>query len=211
MSQWSYVGEEQCIWLGRISWSLLSALKCMIAATIFFVAAAPVVSFAQSRADCNKCCQEMFSDEYYAEQCRLKCFRDASHCNSLRAARGSVPRTDQRQERAPADRQVVRPQTPSATKPEVAAPQEPVRHRTEQATPRQPPFVWPETLVLNPGREWEAAGQILAANGIPPQHPNYTPALKAIEQVLVGFARANPGGGDLPTDQLENIIKQARR
>jgi hypothetical protein len=65
--------------------------------------------------------------------------------------------------------------------------------------------------VLSPGREWEAAGQILAANGIPPQHPNFTAGMKAIEGVLTDFARRNPGGGDLPVDQLERILAQLHR
>jgi hypothetical protein len=61
-----------------------------------------------------------------------------------------------------------------------------------------------------PGREWEAAGQILAANGVSPQNPNYQAGLKAIEAVLIEFAKANPGGGKLPTAQLERIIRQVR-
>ena len=202
----------QCHRRKRVSWLALSALQCIAAATIVLVAAAPTASFGQTRAECNKCCQEMFTDDYYVEQCKLKCFRDTGHCNSLRAARGSGPRTDQHQPHPSVERTVPKPETPPAAKPPVAQPpKEAPQQRPERTATRQAPFVWPETLVLNPGREWEAAGQILAANGIPPQHPNYTPALKAIEQVLIDFARTNPGGGELPTDQLERIIKQARR
>jgi hypothetical protein len=63
---------------------------------------------------------------------------------------------------------------------------------------------------MAPGKEWEAAAQLLAYNGISPQHPNYQPALRSVEQILTQFARANPGGGRLPTAQLDRVIKQFR-
>jgi|GEM_PF-892783 len=211
MKQWCGANGQRSVLSEWTLWSTLPAVK-VLAATIFFIAAFPAGIFAQTRAECNKCCQEIFSDDYYLERCKLKCFRDATHCSGLRASRPSPGESDQRdQRRPPAERQVVRPETPSGAKPEAAGPQEPQPRRRDRTAPRQVPFVWPDTLVLNPGREWEASGQILAANGISPQHPNYTPALKAIEQVLINFARVNPGGGELPTDQLEQIIRQARR
>lgn len=203
---------ERCQPQKSAALSALSALQCIAAAMIFVAATGPTASFGQTRAECNKCCQEMFTDDYYIEQCKLKCFRDHGHCNTLRAARGPGSRPGQHQPQPSVERQVPKPETPTAAEPPAAQPpQEAPQRRPERAATRQAPFVWPETLVLNPGREWEAAGQILAANGIPPQHPNYTPALKAIEQVLIDFARTNPGGGELPTDQLERIIMQARR
>ncbi len=69
-------------------------------------------------------------------------------------------------------------------------------------------LVWPSPLNLTPGRESEAAAQILALNGIPTQHPGYAAALMAIQNVLVNFARTNPGGGKLPTAELARIIMQ---
>ncbi len=202
---------DLCLWRERRSWNALRAFLCVAASTIFLLATAATASFGQTRAECNKCCQEMFTDEYYVEQCKLKCFRDTGHCNVLRAARGSGPRSDRQQPQPSVDRQAAKPEAPSSAQPPAAEPPRERPQLPERTATRHAPFVWPETLVLNPGREWEAAGQILAANGIPPQHPNYTPALKAIEQVLIDFARTNPGGGELPTDQLERIIKQARR
>ena len=86
----------------------------------------------------------------------------------------------------------------------------------ERPAPEKPPgaekaqFRYPNPLNLVPGKEFEAAGQILAVNGIPPQHPQYAAGLKAVEQVLVQFARANPSGGRLPTAQLERILRQLR-
>jgi hypothetical protein len=65
-------------------------------------------------------------------------------------------------------------------------------------------------LNLSPGRERDAAAQILALNGVMQQHPQYAAALQAIENVLVSFARANPSGGKLPKAQLENILRQLR-
>lgn len=34
----------------------------------------------QTREECNKCCEERGQDEYYTEQCKLKCFRDHDFC-----------------------------------------------------------------------------------------------------------------------------------
>ena len=76
--------------------------------------------------------------------------------------------------------------------------------------PQRPAFRLPDPLNLSPGRERDAAAQILALNGVMPQHPQYAAALQAIENVLVSFARANPSGGKLPKAQLENILRQLR-
>ncbi len=211
MKQWRDAHRLRGAWPRLTFSSLLTATILLVAVAIFVGAVTPEYCLAQTRAECNKCCQEMFSDDYYVEQCKLKCFRDANYCNSLRASKPAGGRSEQHTQQAPVERQIARPEPPTTTRPQAVPSQETQQRRVERTPPRQAPFVWPETLVLNPGREWEAAGQILAANGIPPQHPNYTPALKAIEQVLVDFARTNPGGGELPTDQLERIIGQARR
>jgi len=64
---------------------------------------------------------------------------------------------------------------------------------------------------MAPGREADAAAQILSLNGIPPQHPNFPRALPVVQNILVEFARANPTGGSLPTAQLERVIRQFRR
>jgi hypothetical protein len=65
-------------------------------------------------------------------------------------------------------------------------------------------------LDLTAGREWEAAAQIVGINGIGPGHPNHQRAVKAVEQVLVNFARNNPQGGKLPVTELQKIIGSLR-
>ncbi len=72
-------------------------------------------------------------------------------------------------------------------------------------------FQWPNPLNLTPGREWEAASQILSVNGMRPEHPNHEKALREIEMVLVEFARTNPGGGQLPTARLRAIMRKYKR
>jgi len=189
----------------RLSW-LIGVLPLVALITVLIPSSH---AWAQTREECNKCCKEMFSDEYYAEQCRLKCFRNPGHCAGLRPSRTSAPTRDQADQQTP-PREVVKPEV-SRTRPESRPPQEAAVQRPAPAQRQSPAFRWPDTLVLTPGREWEAAGQILAANGIPPQHPNFTPGVKAIEAVLTDFARRNPGGGDLPVDQLERILSQLRK
>ncbi len=146
---------------------------------------------AQTREQCDKCCQGQSSDEYYTEQCKLRCFRNPDHC------------MDQKSMRKPAA-----PPPPAAEAP----PRQPAP--SAEAPPRQQPqrpaFRLPDPLNLSPGRERDAAAQILALNGVMPQHPQYAAALQAIENVLVSFARANPSGGKLPKAQLENILRQLR-
>lgn len=146
---------------------------------------------AQTREQCDKCCQSQSADEYYAEQCKLRCFRNPDYCMDQKSMRKPAP-----------------PPPPAAEAP----PRQPAP--SAEAPPRQQPqrsaFQWPNPLNLSPGREREAAAQILAVNGVLPQHPQYAAGLQAVENVLVNFARANPSGGKLPTAQLENILRQLR-
>jgi hypothetical protein len=144
---------------------------------------------AQTREQCNKCCQAQNADEYYAEQCKLKCFRNPDHCMEQKSNRKHVPPppTAEAPPRQPA---------PSAEAP---------KHRPKRTT-----FRLPNPLNLTPGRESDAAAQILALNGIQPQHPRYAAALQAMTNVLVNFARAHPSGGKLPVAQLENVLQQIR-
>lgn|GEM_PF-1230059 len=169
----------------------------------------------QTRDQCRKCCEGKGFDDYYLEQCKLKCFRSPDHCADAKAA--PAPSTEREAVRpAPAERPPAVEPRPPSTEPRPAVRQpapppstEPPAPRRE-AAPRGAPFSWPGQLSLTPGKEWEAAGQILSANGIPPQHPNAQRALQAIEAVLVDFARRNPQGGQLPTAALEQIIRQNR-
>lgn len=152
----------------------------------------------QTREQCYECCAGSGLDEYYTEQCRLKCFRNPDHCMKTAAKEPSA-----------------KPQTkPVAEKPQRTQPvEQPPALNQEQPVrpqPRRAEFVWPNPLNLVPGREFEAAGQILALNGIGPGHPNHTVAMRAVEQVLIDFGRNNPAGGALPTSTLERLVGQFR-
>lgn len=177
----------------------------------------------QTRDECRKCCEGRGLDEYYLEQCKLKCFRSPDHCLDARTAprsetkesaqpapaerpRAAEPRPVVRQPPAPTDGETL--PVPGTQAPPPGASE--VRPRQREPAQQRAAFTWPNPLNLTPGREWEAAGQILAANGMVPQHPNYQRALRAVEAVLIDFARNNPQGGQLPTVALEQILRQNR-
>ncbi|MFH0958051.1 MAG: hypothetical protein V1897_05030 [Pseudomonadota bacterium] len=153
----------------------------------------------QTREQCNECCNNSGYDEYYAEQCRLKCFRNHDHCIG---AKGAAV------EKQPSVKE--EPQKPTKRETETREPQ--IQRPQPEPKPqvKKPEVVWPNPLNLTPGRESEAAAHILILNGIPPQHPNYAMALRSIQDILINFARNNPGGGALPTAQLERIISQMK-
>lgn len=152
----------------------------------------------QSREQCYNCCASAGYDEYFTEQCRLKCFRNPDHCVS---SKGKEP-VDATQPKPQTDKPLVaKPSGP----PQAVSQEQPARPQ-----PRRAEFVWPNPLNLVPGREFEAAGQILVLNGIVPQHPNYPVALRAVEAVLIDFGRNNPAGGALPTSRLESLVGQFR-
>jgi hypothetical protein len=152
----------------------------------------------QTRDQCYGCCAGAGYDEYFTEQCRLKCFRNPDHCIPAKG-KESVAGT---QPPAPVEKP---PRQKPVEQPQVAAQEQPARPQ-----PRRADFVWPNPLNLSPGREFEAAGQILAMNGIVPQHPNYAVALRAVADMLTDFGRNNPMGGALPTAQLERLVGQFR-
>jgi hypothetical protein len=182
----------------------------------------------QSRDACNACCQRTNTDEFYLEQCRLKCHRNHDSCTGKAATKETEPAAPPaqpaaRQQPPMRERPAPAPPTPQPVTREQPAPP-PVGPNPGYAGPAQPqpqpsakPKYNPKTMLrfpsplnLVPGKEAEAAGQILALNGVPPQHPAYPSALRAIEQVLVNFARNNPSGGQLPTSELERIFGQIR-
>ncbi|MFH0825429.1 MAG: hypothetical protein V2B18_21970, partial [Pseudomonadota bacterium] len=70
---------------------------------------------------------------------------------------------------------------------------------------------WPSTLTLAPGGEGPAARDILAGNGLTPDHPNFSTVLTAVEAVLRDFSAKAPKGGKLSTAELERIIKDAKQ
>jgi hypothetical protein len=210
---------------------------CCVALVLFWVSAiilfTTAPSFAsQTREQCEKCCRGSIQDEYYQEQCRLKCFRNPNHCTDQKS------RHEAREEdtsRSPAHRERVgRPAvTPRSAPPRVAGPTPgapvmtgpPAEARRQPAqppngahhrmTPRQASqrglLVFPSPLNLVPGRESEAAGQILSLNGISPQHPNYRAGVQALTAILQNFARNNPAGGSLPTDEMQKVIVQLKQ
>ncbi len=157
----------------------------------------------RSRAECNACCEKSGLDDYYTEDCKLKCFRNHDHCTGKKAgpAADSVKPAEPKPQPEPS-----RPAPPTREQRRVREQPPPAPRRP----PPAPPFRWPETLVLSPGNEFQSAAQILAANGIPQQHPNHIRAAQHIQGLLMQFGRANPQGGDLPTEELERIIRQYR-
>jgi len=184
---------------------------------VFLVAfAGSTVYGEQTRDQCEKCCQKAGHDEYYLEQCKLKCFRNPDHCMEQSSKQAPAARTERPTAERPAPpRQAAQP--PQTVRPPVQpGPPAQIGPPVEPGPPAGPPrakegevlFRWPNPLNLTPGKEWEAAGQILATNGITPQHPGYPTALKSVEAVLIDFARRNPAGGQLPTEQLVNILIQ---
>jgi hypothetical protein len=179
----------------------------------------------QSRDQCNACCQRTNTDEFQAEQCRLKCHRNHDSCTGRAAVRETEPAAQPAQPTAPPSQPAARQQpTPPPSQPVTREQMMPppgrpntAMTRPPQPQPAAPPKYNPKTMLrfpsplnLVPGKEAEAAGQILAINGVPPQHPAYPSALRAIEQVLVNFARNNPSGGQLPTAELERVFGQIR-
>jgi len=240
-------------WAGRNEASLRLILPFLF--FLAFVGAFLTAPFAwsqQSRDDCNKCCERSFDDEYYRDQCRLKCFRNADHCREEGAQ--EQPRQPQQTQQLQEPRQAQQPRQiqPRPTQPlqepqqmqpsrQVQQPRPPQqlpptqqygppqqlpppqqygppqqlpppqqRQQVPPGEPKPPPGTvalrWPDPLNLTPGREVDAAGQILQLNGVMPNHPRYPEALRAVELVLVEFARQNPRGGQLPTTQLRNIV-----
>jgi hypothetical protein len=138
------------------------------------------VAGAQTRAQCRKCCEKKVSDEYYREQCRLKCFRNPTHCTQGGRSTATSP--------APrAGRQ--------------AKPVRKKRRRKKTVT-----LAFPKQLDLTPGKEWQAAAQILAVNGIRRNNPRFGKAMNEVTGLLMEFARGNPQGGNLDTKKLERIL-----
>lgn len=162
----------------------IALITCLTLACAVFVNV-PTACAKQSRAACRECCEKMGYDDYYKEQCKLKCFRNSDHCTSAAARPKPKPKPEPTQEKRTKRRK------PSRSRGEIV-------------------FKWPNPLTLTPGKERDAAAQILAVNGMPPNHPNYMLALRSIEGVLQNFARQNPQGGKLPTNQLVDILLKYR-
>ncbi|MFH0825021.1 MAG: hypothetical protein V2B18_19895 [Pseudomonadota bacterium] len=170
----------------------------------------------QTREQCRQCCSGKGYDEYYAEQCRLKCFRSPEHCRDGQPTPDPIAAKPDAGRPKPAPAEQPQTREPSGPPPQTAGPaatRPPAARKQQQ--PERPPaarapksrFNWPQALSVTPGKEWEAAAQILAANGVNPKHPNFPQVLKAIEAILVDFTRNNPQGGRLPVTQLEKTLR----
>lgn len=144
----------------------------------------------QTREECNDCCSRSGYDEYYEEQCKLKCFRNHDHCTG-KGARQKTPAAEAKE--------------PEQARTEAREPSEPAAPRERDIR-----LAWPNPLNLVAGKEGEAAAQILAVNGVSPQHPFYQAALQDIQTILIDFVRRNPQGGKLPTTQLKRILRQLK-
>ncbi len=159
-------------------------LVCCLTLTLVGLSGSAALS-SQTREQCDACCTHAGYDEYYLEQCKLKCFRNHNHCE------GKGIKQSEKQA-AP---------EPAAKEPE----QEPARPQEREIR-----LAWPNPLNLVPGKELEAAAQILAVNGISQQHPHYNAALLDLQAVLMNFVKTHPQGGKLPTTQLKRILKQLK-
>ncbi len=154
----------------------------------------------QTREQCNRCCTASHEDEYYREQCKLRCFRDHDSCTDSGAQGKKKSSTTAPEHRKPPER-VKRLDTQRS----------PEKHAdAARPSPKQRAFHFPNPLNLTPGREAAVAGELTTLNGIPPHHPNHVTAAQAIERVLIRFVKTHPTGGRLPTTQLEAIITKYR-
>jgi hypothetical protein len=212
---------------------LLTKLLLLLLSIVFqfFSLDSPLNAAVQNREQCEKCCKSKGYDDYYFEQCRLKCFRSPDHC--MEHQQQKPPANDSSERPSPQRGDAVQPDSgrigrePSVARPptgpqdsprQIAPPPQDIPRQSPQPpTARQPKpkrpaanFVWPETLTMVPGKELDAAAQILMANGMSPQHPNFQTALRGIEGILVDFARNNPQGGQLPTEPIERVLLQFR-
>ena len=68
----------------------------------------------QTREECDKCCQHQGFDEYYTEQCRLKCFRNHDHCVGQKSMRTPAAKPSVQ---APAPQPPPSAQAPTAQRP----------------------------------------------------------------------------------------------
>ena len=179
----------------RISWALLLCVS-LVAAMVHWSSVTTMA--AQTKEQCEKCCEGQGHDEYYLDQCKLRCFRSPDHCTDQKVQKAPAPRPQTKARPTPPP-QAAQPSQPATVPPEASQPQ-------DQGTV----FRWPETLNLSPGREGEAAEIIVQGNGIPPQHRNYAKAVQGVTAALVDFVRKNPQGGNIPTSTLARIIVRYR-
>ncbi|MFC1834141.1 hypothetical protein ACFL2Q_05330 [Thermodesulfobacteriota bacterium] len=180
--------------------SVLAFSPCVILGALIMCCAIPFFLStpveAQTRDQCRACCEKAGLDEYYMEQCKLKCYRDHNHCAAKMSTRPSAKASTRK------------PRSDSA----VRAKKKPrVRQARRRKKRRPTEFKLPSPLQVTPGQEWIAAGLILEINGIPRSHPNHTRALQEMEAVLRNFAQTNPQGGRIPTDALVDIIGKYHR
>ena len=159
-------------------------LFAILSALLLFSWQPASTAYAQTRAECRKCCEKKEADDYYREQCKLKCFRNPAHCTTGKSS--SAPAVQ------PPSTQPVKQAQPTRKK---------KRRRKQTVT-----LAFPKQLEITPGKEWEAAAQILVVNGIQRNNPRFQQAMNEVTAVLIEFARGNPQGGNLNTKKLERIL-----
>jgi hypothetical protein len=86
----------------HVRWFIKPILvSCMVCLAVQF--SGPPSWAEQTRQQCNECCKKMGYDEYYLEQCRLRCFRNPNHCKGNAVTAAPEP-TKKPQQRRPAFR-----------------------------------------------------------------------------------------------------------
>ncbi len=139
---------------------------------------------AQTKEMCQKCCDNKYSDKYYAERCRLECHRDTDHCTGH--------------------------QSKAKDKPEVKKPKKKKpRRKPKRRKPKKKKTItlrFPNPLNIEAGQEWRTAVELLVLNGITSRHPKFVQAVESVESILINFRVQNPQGGELPTQALEDTI-----
>ena len=58
---------------------------------LLFHFSAVAVHGEQTKEECQRCCEKQDLDEYYLEQCRVKCFRNPDHCIDRGASAKPAP------------------------------------------------------------------------------------------------------------------------
>jgi hypothetical protein len=143
------------------------------------------VSFAeQTKEECRACCDGMGFDDYYLEQCKLKCYRNPDHCKGGK----------------------VKDPPPVAKKKKTIKKKKKKKKKKKRIRRKKITLRFPSPLSITPGEEWKTAVEILVINGITSRNRNFVAAVQSVERVLADFTLNNPQGGQLPTTQLEQII-----
>lgn len=81
--------EGMASWFNRATFGAL--LNCL-AVIVLLSISAQFAEAAQTREECDRCCERQGYDDYFTEQCKLKCFRDPSHCGGGTSIKSAKPK-----------------------------------------------------------------------------------------------------------------------